>query len=323
MRRLVLLSASLLISAPAFAADLGTYRPGTPYHATQVPTADVCASTCAGDAQCQGWNYVKPSPSASGVCELQSQVGAPVSSPISISGVSRAATPRPSNVVTGATNTIRVGTSVQQRPRPAPRAAATAQRPQPGQRRIVRQPVPQQAAPAPAMHTQPRPGFAPILDGAQPRRAPMGQPRPAAIPQPRMAAPRGPARQRPDARMPRPAAAQPHPQAIMAQHPGHAHAAPMGRPPVGQPIAGPRAPQAAATPGPRPAAAPMPSRGAAQPLTFEQAQASLYGQLHDDVRVPASNAPVPADPGAPIPTAQSRPVAPVTAEPLAGPPLPR
>ena len=62
----------------------------------------------------------------------------------------------------------------------------------------------------------------------------------------------------------------------------------------------------------------MPQRSANQPLTFEQAQASLYGSLHDDVRVPAANTAMPMDPDAPIPTSQSRPVAPVQAEPLAG-----
>ena len=338
--RLILSALITAVAVPAFAADLGTYRPGTPYHSTQVPGADVCESTCAGDAQCRGWNYVKPAPQAPGVCELQSRVGAPVSSAISISGVKGGASALPANVIAGDTNTIRVGTTT------ASAAAPMAMRTQTG-RRVVRQPVPQQRqvqptslqrqpvpqqrralqpgmqprAPQPA--PQPRPQFTPMLDGAvaarpMPQRAPQGpmmpngqrmlqpvQPAPMAGQAPRGPQARGPARRR-DARSAGPRAQ-----------------APQGRPPIGQPIAPqPQAPQFRAPTAPPPSTAMMQTRSAAQPMTFEQAQmqaeASLYGNLNDDVRMPAANAAIPADPNAPIPTMQRRPVAPVAVEELAG-----
>lgn len=302
---------ALVAAAPAYAADLGTYRPGTPYHATQVPGADVCESTCAGDAQCRGWNYVKPAPQAPGVCELQSSVGAPVSSAISISGVNVAASPLRSNIVAGSTNTIRVGTSPASRP--ASRTVTA-----PSGRTIVRQPVPQpHAMPQPTAHRRPAmpaqpvmraqpqtPRLAPMLDSGAAPRQPIAQPRQPAphvlapnTARPQMTAPamapRGPARSRAPRQTVRPPAAQ-------------------GRPPIGQPIppqpmTGVELPQG-----------PLPRASASQPVTFEHAQASLYGNLHDDVRAPASNSPVPADPSAPIATSASRPVAPVQQEALAG-----
>lgn len=333
MRRLLLLCLSTTFAAaPALAADLGTYRPGTPYHATPMPSAEVCASTCDGDAQCRGWNYVKPGPNAQGVCELQSTVGAPVASPISISGVGHASAAMPNNVVRGQTNTVRVGTTPASRPVPQ----QAAERIPAAGRHVVRQPVPQRtqravqsAAPQPYMQPArmaPRPVQAmqapvlrPMLDGQGVHRAP--QPVPMHPQHPNMLTPhgqvpqpvtsRGPARQR-GARTQAPRT--PIPQA--------------GRPPIGQAIASsasmPQAPtpQAPLSQAPMPQQphpqAPMPSRPANAPLTFQQAQASLYGSLHDDVRAPASNTPMPADPNAAIPTSQSRPVEPVAVMPLAG-----
>ena len=54
MRFLTLSLFATLLSAPAFAADLGTYRPGTPYSSSPAGGADVCESHCAGEAQCRG-----------------------------------------------------------------------------------------------------------------------------------------------------------------------------------------------------------------------------------------------------------------------------
>ena len=112
MRFITLSVFATLLSAPAFAADLGTYRPGTPYSSTVAGGADVCDNQCAGDAQCRGWNYVKPNPRAAGVCEFLSSVSAPISSQISISGESLSAAPFSSKVTLGGTNTVRVGTQV-------------------------------------------------------------------------------------------------------------------------------------------------------------------------------------------------------------------
>ncbi len=142
MRLYSILALTTLLSAPAFAADLGTYRPGSPYHSVVAPGADVCQSHCAGDAQCRGWNYVKVNPRAPGVCEFNSKTASPIESAISISGNgSMSAAP---NLVQGRTHTVRVGTSV------APKARAQT-RPQVRQvsptRRVVRQAVPQQIRP--------------------------------------------------------------------------------------------------------------------------------------------------------------------------------
>ncbi len=127
-----------LLSAPAFAADLGTYRPGSPYHSVVAPGADVCQSHCAGDAQCRGWNYVKVNPRAPGVCEFNSKIANPIESAISISGNgARSAAP---NLIRGGTNTVRVGTSMAPKARPQTRQASPT-------RRVVREAVPQRVRP--------------------------------------------------------------------------------------------------------------------------------------------------------------------------------
>lgn len=300
--RLTLLSCTAaLIAAPAFAADLGTYRPGTPYHSVIVPTANVCESQCEGDAQCRGWNYVKAAPNAPGVCEFQSSIGAPVSSAISISGVSNSAMPLSSRVIEGKTNTIRVGTAVI--PKPAPATQTT----QAG-RQIVRHAAPRQS---PQMGSMAQPGFRPALDGY-------------AGAQPQMTRPtvsQGPARQSPQMRMTGPVAPQngyQQPQFTQLYQ---------GRPPIGQPIASAQAtdvkgqfvPQARVVPaqsrGIPAQPQPMPKSSVNNPVSWESIrqpqsapqQPSLYGQLNDDMRQPT-----------PMPTVQSYPSQPVTQLPLAG-----
>jgi len=54
MRFVTLSLFAALLSAPAFAADQGTYRPGTPYNSTVAGSANACDSQCTGDAQCRG-----------------------------------------------------------------------------------------------------------------------------------------------------------------------------------------------------------------------------------------------------------------------------
>ena len=148
MRVLTLSLFATILSAPAFAADLGTYRPGAPYHSVAAPGADVCDSQCSGDAQCRGWNYVKPNPRAPGICEFLSSVSAPIASQISISGVNAAAAPYSPRLTAGGTNTIRVGTQVSQN------TNTTRVGQSPSGRRIIRQAptqriVPQTAATKP------------------------------------------------------------------------------------------------------------------------------------------------------------------------------
>ncbi len=362
MRLLSILSLTALLSAPAFAADLGTYRPGTPYQSVVAPGADVCENHCAGDAQCRGWNYVKANPAAPGVCEFISTVSAPVSSSISISGLGNAS-PISNRVVQGGSNTVRVGTSVT----PKPQSSVT----RVGNRRVVREAAPQRIQPQTAatrrvvrpvnpsmagdsltvqqnryrMQTgqiprpqtaQPQPRaplqFRPMLDGAGPYAAPQrpqGQnqqatPRPQVNQRPQAMQPqyRQPARRRgSDARPPvgqaiQPPAAMQGMQALGQGQPQRVPSQMMPRASAQAPVTQLNSPEQALKQ--RQAALIANSRQQAQGLTAEQAQQSLYGSLHDDVKVPAANMPMPADPNAPIPTVASRPTVPVQVEGLAG-----
>ena len=206
MRLITLSLFATLLSAPAFAADLGTYRPGTPYSSTVAGGADVCESHCSGDAQCRGWNYVKPNPRAAGICEFLSSVSAPIASSVSISGENQSASSFSSRVKLGGTNTIRVGTQVTPRQntvtvgqvsprrtvvrqtqpdrivpqkastRPVENLSLTEQQNRYRQARDVRnQPVPQPqsrqgiASQRQAHAPQQRPNFRPILDGPAPQ----------------------------------------------------------------------------------------------------------------------------------------------------------
>ncbi len=137
MRALFLGSALAVVSGTlVLAADLGQYRPGNPYQSVIAPGADVCESHCAGDAQCRSWNYIKVNPQSAGVCEFNANDVAPVASAISISGANVGSSYR-SGVVAGGTNTIRVGTQTISQPRASTNQASP-------NRRIVREPVPQQ-----------------------------------------------------------------------------------------------------------------------------------------------------------------------------------
>ena len=142
MRLFSIFALTTVLSAPAFAADLGTYRPGSPYHSVVAPGADVCESHCSGDAQCKGWNYVKVNPRAPGVCEFNSKSVSPIESAISISGQGGASAAP--NLMQGNTNTIRVGTRVA----PKPRSNTITVGQSPSGRRIVREAVPQRVQPS-------------------------------------------------------------------------------------------------------------------------------------------------------------------------------
>ena len=320
--RIALLSLTgFLLSAPAFAADLGTYRPGTPYHSVIVPTANVCESQCAGDARCRGWNYVKPSPEAAGVCEFQSQIGSPISSAISISGVSPSAMPMSNRVIAGGTNTVRVGTSIP--PRSDTQASQASISHSPSGRQIIRHAVPQQIGGQPSSYrapVQPAPthpsGLRPMLESA-------GQ----AVP-PRQAMPtyRGPARVNRQMVQPQrfQAMTPTQPQAGFVGSPYAA--ASQGRPPIGQPIPAPSI-QAHMSPQRQvqPSAPAMPRASVANPPTWSnqpqpRQPQSLYGRLHDDVQAPGAqpSGQLAGTAYAPAPTAQARPVAPVTQTQLAG-----
>ncbi|RKQ71611.1 PAN domain-containing protein [Litorimonas taeanensis] len=141
------LSLAFVTTTSAIAVDLGQYRPGTPYQSVIAAGADICESHCSGDAQCRSWNYVKANPKASGVCEFNAEVSAPVASAISISGVNlQGATRR--GIVTGDTNTIRVGTQTIS-PRSSNSSSSVTQNTP--MRRIIREATPQRAYPQTAV----------------------------------------------------------------------------------------------------------------------------------------------------------------------------
>lgn len=344
MRLFQIFALSSLLSAPAFAADLGTYRPGSPYHSVIAQGADICENQCAGDAQCRGWNYVKVNPRAPGVCEFNSKPANPIESSISISG--QGAALYAPNVSVGSTNTIRVGTSAQAIKRP------TVQQTSPT-RRVVRQPVPQQIQPAqtvvrrPAQvgsltaqqnfHRQSTGHAAPqdprLLQNNQLQQYALQQ---RALQQRQLQQQQAALGQNANAksrllRDPRIANQR------AGQVPQFQYNLDSGRPPVGVPISNNQRPpgsQAILPTGSvndpvthqnapsriRQAEIAAVQRAAqarqAQNFNVENAQQSLFGSLNDDVKSPRPLVNLPADPNAPIATAQSRPTIAVSQEPL-------
>ena len=319
MRFLSVAAFSLLLSVPAFAADLGQYRPGTPYASTVAPGADVCANQCSGDAQCRGWNYVKANPRAPGVCEFMSSVAAPIASAISISGEGVNATPFSSRLTSGGTNTVRVGTSAALTPNTVRVGQAV---PQAQSRRVIRQAVPQRTAPQTASIPMENMSLTAQQNRYRNAAAPRAQ---MPVQQPRMQQPqmRQPHMQRPQFRP----ALDASPQARRPVQQAPALQAPVQRPlqqrPQQAPVQQSRpqvpqayAPQQQAAPRP-PQAQTMPRRSVAEApiavtrrpapvaaLAPAEAKQSLFGRLNDDA--------------APV---QSRPTTPVTQEnlpPLAG-----
>lgn len=373
MRIFSVLVLASTFSVPAFAADLGTYRPGAPYHSVIAPSADICQNQCDGDAQCRGWNYVKVNPRAPGVCEFNSKPANPIESVISISG--EGASLIAPNISVGSTNTVRVGTSSSPKPRASVRQSSP-------NRRVIRQVVPQQIRPEQAVARGPISNH-PVLHHSGPNQfvqggslknqqnfqrqqtghlplqvrnpnVPNAVQQQAALPQYPQTHPRVQARQQvrpqlPQQRLLRDPRVQ-YPQS--GRVPGFSHnldgapqqlkqfqqrqilqqrQIPQGRPPLGVPITAP-APQAS-----QPTAsvntppvnhqnvhariqesqiAAAPRSAQFRGSSVEQAQASLFGNLNDDVIVPRPLLSLPRDKNAPIATSQSRPSIPVVQEPL-------
>lgn len=152
---LPLLGLSLTIGAsPSWAVEHGTYRPGSPYQSVPTQDAPTCEMQCRADRDCRGWNFVKVNPrQMSGVCELNAQSVAPISSAISISGDGSVGQVS-SRLVSKGTRTIRVGTPESQNrtqihavPHNAPQS----------RQRVIREPIPVRETVTPSHYRSPNP----------------------------------------------------------------------------------------------------------------------------------------------------------------------
>lgn len=292
MRRLSVIIFSITgLSLNAFAAETGTYRPGEAYHSVTASSPSQCAAQCSGDAQCKGWNFIRPRQmSRTGVCEFNARSVTPVPSPVSVSG-NNATARMSSRIIPAGTNTVRVGT----------RPALTAVKAVP--QKVVSRSVPvmrhsldtqpsRRAAPGAA---RPGPQFHYSLDGGSKSEHTQTQTLPA-----KMAAPQTLVRAR-------------------FQHSldgGSYSAAKSAAPQPAVPrLTAQQAPSSLAPTQERqllasaPRQTPRPAQSERVQMTPHSAppQQSLYGSLHDDVTVPLTLTPenMPADPDAPIPTVRS------------------
>lgn len=296
---------TLAMASPVMAADVNTYRPGQPYAVSQMPSADVCAMQCSGDAQCYGWNFMQSrAPNGSGVCELNSSSAAPVRHPFAVSGDNGGRSFGASNVVQGKTRTFRIGNPQAAMPAQAtPQAMQSARIQAAPQRRRVEAPVVRKRTFAPAQtQEQPRQAARPQNPNMQravqtpaqaqmqrqahpqmraPQQAPQNLPastprRPAAMPR----APYGQMQARPQMQRPqnmRPQAVTPPARPATAPQP---QAAPHARPQA----AAPRPPVPAQAQIGYPQAAPMPAPMAPAPAPKND----LYGSLYDVPEGPTS-----------------------------------
>ncbi|MGJ8562144.1 MAG: PAN domain-containing protein [Alphaproteobacteria bacterium] len=110
--RVTLFLSALCLGLPfsAFAVETGTYRPGQSYNSITANSANQCAAQCAGDAQCKGWNFIRPRQmSRNGVCEFNAQKASPVPSAASISGDNNSVRSSSPRLISAGTNTVRVG----------------------------------------------------------------------------------------------------------------------------------------------------------------------------------------------------------------------
>ncbi len=339
MRHSLLIFSSILIAMPALAADPGTYRHGQAYHATPSANSDQCALQCRGDAQCKGWNFIKPQPNMqSGLCEFNSLRVSPVPSAISISGDNVTARSYNASIIPAGSNTVRIGQTRSGRTTrvgtaPVSHApVSTRAVSQAPTRRIVRQAAPERIQPQTASYRPPQTSpslteqqnqyrrgaarTAPIQRRNAPQAprfkhslesSPLYQTRPISRPSPAVRQPR--LTHNLDAGQVQPQRSVQHPPAqapAPARHVAQRTAVPIpsqNRAPTPQ---RPSAPVALPRPIPR------------SPISTAKAQDSLFGSLHDDVSVPLSLTPdiIPEDPDAPIPTVASVPTIKVLEEKL-------
>ena len=315
-----------LAATPAFAADPNTYRPGQAYLKTSATSFEACEQQCRGDAQCRGWNFVRPNAGArTGVCEFNQRSAMPIGSAISISGeINTSVDPLMSRAVPTGARTIRVGTPERQIQQPV--------RTQRGATQVNRMPVPGRAPTArPSAHTKPQ---LPNQDQRQSRTyggAPQLAPQQSAKTPPQMTPEQQHYRQQflmeqqrlQQYRAQQQAGMRRQQQMVDPQLMPLPQAAPQQTP--AQMMQRPQAQQAA----PQMPAQMAPAPGA--PLRMSQGpmvQRSLYGSLHDDltqhtpVQRPQTAPDNLANPDAPVSTSRAAPTKPVQQGPLIGQPLP-
>lgn len=347
---------SLSFTAPALAAEPGTYRPGTPYYSTQAGSANICEQQCSGDAQCKGWNFVSVNPNApNGVCEFNSLNASPVPSEISVSG-SNGAPSYSRRVSAGGTSTVRVGA-----PEPAPRSVrsnviaartapvrrfnqqaytsssselssvrpgARAIRPEQAgpSRRVVRQPIAQRRQPSQSSYRAPSRAAAPLMRAQAPQQPRFQHNLDQGVPQ-KYIPQRAQQTLRPQLSAPqsarRPATnSRPNLPASGFQG-GDPRLQNMVRQRAASPATSTRAapqPQVQAQPRAqsvsRPPQTPLPLR---RPQSLAEVEQSLFGSLNDDVKAPKPMTQAEQNnPDAPIATVSSVPVKRVTTESLLG-----
>lgn len=106
----VFLASATVFTLPAQAGEINSYRAGKPYLKILAQDAGQCEMQCYGDAQCRGWNFIRPPHSSSaGVCEFNSRSSNPIPSGVSISGQGFEVDEHHSAIVPGGSRTTRVG----------------------------------------------------------------------------------------------------------------------------------------------------------------------------------------------------------------------
>jgi hypothetical protein len=303
-----------MLSFPANAADNNTYRPGHAYLKSAAGSFEACEQQCRGDAQCRGWNFVRPNPrSQSGICEFNERSAMPVASAISVSGeINTSIDSLMSRAVPSGSRTVRVGTPTVPVQKPA--------QVQRGTTNVKRMPVPTQNK---AMHPS-----------AYKKPAPQQQ----GIRAPRTYGGAAPAPAGPDANASQPTQQltpqqqyyrqqflieQQRQQQMRARQQAAVRQQQMTRPQMGQqpqmmtPQSASPQGQQINRPGPAAQQAQVPA-GPQRTIQGPMVQQSLYGSLHDDLTKNMTPVPRPQtapdnleNPNAPVSTSRAAPTGPV------------
>lgn len=294
MRGFIVLGISV-VTGSAMAMEPGTYRPGQVYHSITAQNANACAAQCLSDSQCKGWNFISvKNRLSSGICEFNARRAAPISSPVSVSGDSIGPNRLSTRMISGGSRTLRVG---------SPSSTLMSRRPAPVS-------FPKHVLDAEPQEHMPQTHVKPPVQTRAPVRTPLpGQAQYQAQPAAFKAAPR--LQHSLDTLPP-----QHYQRQVNPARPSSApiKAQPMERmqQPVPRPQAAPQLPPVTQqVPPQRPHQLPMPNVEAPRPVAQAPSQKhSLFGSLHDDVKIPRPLTPedIPSDQDAPIATVSSVPV---------------